>query len=179
MLDTVSAHVELVEWNDVLRKNIADTVICAELAVNRFFRLIADKRPERTAFRCAYRIRNQYPYRPFCRRLLRSRGAAIQETQCFPKWDWYPAKCRRKQPRGCCDRQYNTFCWRQGAACPANPAASPDKTDTLRSSIWYSSISFLGRCSLFRNFAREVAEKVVPNTDDTQLENGKFISYNW
>ena len=40
---------------------------------------------ERTAFRRACRIQNQFPYRPFCQQLPRSLGAAIQEIQYSPK----------------------------------------------------------------------------------------------
>ena len=36
MLDPVSAHIELIERNNVLREVIADVVIRAELAVDRF-----------------------------------------------------------------------------------------------------------------------------------------------
>ncbi len=34
---------------------------------------------ERTAFRRACRIQNQFPYRPFCQRSLHSPGAAIPD----------------------------------------------------------------------------------------------------
>ena len=36
MLDPISAHVELIKRNNVLREVIADVVIRAELAVDRF-----------------------------------------------------------------------------------------------------------------------------------------------
>ena len=38
VLDPVSAHVELIEGNNVLGEVVADTVIRAELAADRFFR---------------------------------------------------------------------------------------------------------------------------------------------
>ena len=38
MLDPVSAHIELIEGNNVLGEVVADTVIRAELAADRFFR---------------------------------------------------------------------------------------------------------------------------------------------
>ena len=105
----------------------------------------ADKWPEHTAFRRACRIQNQFPYLPFCRQSLHSPGAAVPDTRYSPKWDWCPAYCRRKQPRGCRDRQYSTSHWRQGSVCPASPPASPDRKGTPRSSIWYSSELFPGR----------------------------------
>ena len=38
VLDPVSAHVELIEGNNVLREVVADCIIRAELAVDRFVR---------------------------------------------------------------------------------------------------------------------------------------------
>ena len=40
---------------------------------------------ERTAFRRACRIQNQFPYRLFCRQSLHSPGAAVPDTRYFPK----------------------------------------------------------------------------------------------
>ena len=58
VLDPVSAHVELIERNNVLREVIADAVIRAELTVDRFFRCqkISDLNIQFFAALIAYKI---------------------------------------------------------------------------------------------------------------------------
>ena len=58
MLDTVSAHIELIEGNNVLREVVADAVIRAELTVDRFFRCqqVSDLNIQLFAALVAYKI---------------------------------------------------------------------------------------------------------------------------
>ena len=58
MLDPVSAHIELIERNNVFREVVTDAVICAKLAVDRFFRCqqISDLNIQLFAALVAYKI---------------------------------------------------------------------------------------------------------------------------
>ena len=58
VLDPVSAHIELIERNNVLREVVADAVIRAELTVDRFFRCqkISDLNIQFFAALIAYKI---------------------------------------------------------------------------------------------------------------------------
>ena len=58
MLDPVSAHIKLIERNNVFREVVTDAVICAELAVDRFFRCqqVSDLNIQLFAALVAYKI---------------------------------------------------------------------------------------------------------------------------
>ena len=58
MFDTVSAHVKLIERNNVLREVVADIIIRAKLTVDRFFRCqqISDLNIQLFAALVAYKI---------------------------------------------------------------------------------------------------------------------------
>lgn len=38
MLDTISAHIEFIEGNNILREVITNSIVCAEFTIHRFFR---------------------------------------------------------------------------------------------------------------------------------------------
>ena len=38
MLDTISAHIEFIEGNNILREVVTNSIICAEFTIHRFFR---------------------------------------------------------------------------------------------------------------------------------------------